>query len=106
VIPQDKIPEERCLKSKWVFKVKRNGIFRAGLVACGLSQVPGIDFTEILAPDIRDLLFMIILVGMMLCNLKARFEGIPSGREMGGSKCVFMKSSVEFNVKIVEILKV
>jgi hypothetical protein len=24
-----------CIKNKWVFKIKRNGIFRAGLIACG-----------------------------------------------------------------------
>ena len=25
----------RCVKSKWVFKIKRNGVYRARLVACG-----------------------------------------------------------------------
>ena len=26
-------PDRRCVKTKWVFKIKRNGIFRARLVA-------------------------------------------------------------------------
>ena len=30
----------RCVKCKWVFKIKRNGVFRARLVACGYSQIP------------------------------------------------------------------
>jgi len=35
----------RCIKSKWMFKIKCNGIFQACLVACGYSQIPSIDFT-------------------------------------------------------------
>jgi hypothetical protein len=38
VIPKEKIPEgRRYVKSKWVFKIKRNEICRARLVACGYS---------------------------------------------------------------------
>jgi hypothetical protein len=37
----------RCVKCKWVLKIKRNGVYRARLVACGYSQVPGIDFNEV-----------------------------------------------------------
>ena len=34
------IPKNRrCVKCKWVFKIKQNGKFRAGLVACGYSTV-------------------------------------------------------------------
>ncbi|MCP4746748.1 MAG: hypothetical protein GY874_11505, partial [Desulfobacteraceae bacterium] len=38
------------MKSKWVFKVKRNGVFRPRLVACGYSKIPGEDFTENYSP--------------------------------------------------------
>ena len=32
------VPDNRrCVKCKWVFKIKRNGVFRARLVACGYS---------------------------------------------------------------------
>ena len=38
-IKRSDIPKERGLvKSRWVFKVKRNGVFRARLGACGYSQ--------------------------------------------------------------------
>jgi hypothetical protein len=36
VIPKEKIPRgRRYVKSKWVFNIKRNRIFRAKLVVCG-----------------------------------------------------------------------
>ena len=46
-----KVPKDRrCIKCKWVFDVKRDGRFRARLVACGYSQIPGVNFTESYAP--------------------------------------------------------
>jgi hypothetical protein len=39
----------------------RNGIFRARLVACGYSQIPGVDFQESYAPVINDVTFRILL---------------------------------------------
>ena len=39
-----KIPENRRLiVNKWVFKIKRDGTYRARLVALGYSQIPGVD---------------------------------------------------------------
>jgi hypothetical protein len=48
--------------SKWVFKVKSNGIYRARLVALGYSQVAGIDFTDNFAPVIDEITFRILLI--------------------------------------------
>jgi hypothetical protein len=46
-IRKSELPNGRTyIKNKWVFKIKRNQIFRARLVACGYSQVPGMDFQE------------------------------------------------------------
>ena len=59
----------RCVKCKWVFKIKRNGVFRARLVACGYSQIPGVDFQENYAPVIHDVTWRILLVLMILMNL-------------------------------------
>ena len=62
-IKKKNIPKERRLiGSKWVMKVKKNGIYRARLVALGYSQIPGVDFSENFAPVINDVTLRIILV--------------------------------------------
>ena len=66
-----KMPENRrCVKHKWVFAIKRNGTFRARLVACGYSQIPGVDFTENYAPVVQDVTWRIVLIIGMLLKLK------------------------------------
>jgi hypothetical protein len=58
IIKKEDIPENRrTIKFKWIIKIKQNGIFRARLVACGYSQIPGIDFNESFAPVINDISF-------------------------------------------------
>ena len=41
----------RCVNSKWVFDIKGSGLFKVCLVACGYSQIPGVNFTESYAPE-------------------------------------------------------
>ena len=47
-------PDRRWVKTKWVFKIKQNGIFCAHLVACGYSQIAGVDYTANYAPIINN----------------------------------------------------
>ena len=61
----------RCVKSKWVFDIKRSGTFKTRLVACGYSQVPGVDFTESYAPVINDVCWRILIVIMMVMKLES-----------------------------------
>jgi len=62
--------DRRCVKHKWVFEIKRSGIFRARLVAKGFSQVAGVDFTsEIFSPVANDISFRILLILMILWDL-------------------------------------
>ncbi len=56
----------RCVKHKWVLEIKRNGVFRARLVAKGFSQVPGVDYTEVFSPVSNDVTFRI----MLLCAIR------------------------------------
>ncbi len=50
-VKQSVIPSGKCcIKSKWLFKIKRDGMFQAKLVAWGYSQIPGIDFTKTMCP--------------------------------------------------------
>jgi hypothetical protein len=72
IMKKEDIPENRrSIKCKWMFKIKRNGIFRARLVACGYSQIPGIDFNECIAPVINDITFQIMLILMVIWILEA-----------------------------------
>ena len=48
--------------SKWVFKLKRNGVFRSGLVALGHRQIPGIDFTDNFSAVVHDVTLRIALI--------------------------------------------
>jgi hypothetical protein len=58
IIRKEDIPKHRRkIECKWIFKIKRNGVFRARLVACGYSQIAGIDFNENFAPVINDVIF-------------------------------------------------
>jgi hypothetical protein len=78
-ICKSELPNGRtCIKNKWVFKIKRNGIFRARLVACEYSQVPGVDFQESFDPVINDVTFCILLIMMLNWNLKGKIVDIKT----------------------------
>ena len=55
--------------NKWVFKIKRDGTYRARVVALGYSQIPGIDYADTFAPVAHDVLFRIVLARMMVEKL-------------------------------------
>ena len=62
-----KIPKNRRLiGNKWVFKIKRDRMYRARLVALGYSNIPGVDYTDNFAPVAHDISFMIALARMMM----------------------------------------
>jgi Reverse transcriptase (RNA-dependent DNA polymerase) len=64
------MPEgRRYVKHKWVFDIKRSGIFRARLVACGYSQVAGVDFTQVFSPVCNDVTFRVVLICMIVWGL-------------------------------------
>ena len=71
-VKKSKIPKERRLiGAKWVFKKKRNGVYRARLVALGYSQIPGIDFSENFAPVVNDVTFRILMIMIVVLRLDA-----------------------------------
>ena len=73
-MPQGK----RCIKNKWFFKIKRNGVFRARLVACGYSQIPGIDFQEHFAPVVNYVSYCIMIAMMTSIDMKAKIVDITT----------------------------
>ena len=68
----------RCVKSKWVFDIKRSGLFKVRLVACGYSQVPGVDFTESYAPVIHDVSWRMLVVIMMVNKYDAKIVNVET----------------------------
>ena len=79
-------PDRRCVKSKWVFKIKRNEVFCARLVACGYSQIPGVDYTENYSPVVNDVTFCLLLIAKMIYRLKTKTVDIETAFLYGDLK--------------------
>ena len=114
LIKRSEMPKgRRCVKHKWVFEIKRNGVFRARLVACGYSQVPGVDFTESHSPVINDVTVRIILVLLITRRYKAIIVDVetaflhgileegeeiymdcPEGMEHQEDECVLLEKTI------------
>ena len=62
----------RLVGNKWVFKLKRNGIYHVRLCALGCSQIPGIDFSDNFAPVIHDVTFRIVLTRKLVEKLSSK----------------------------------
>jgi hypothetical protein len=132
IIDEKNIPiNRRCIKNKWIFKVKRNGIFRARLVACGYSQVPGIDFSELFAPVLNDVSFRIMLIAKFVWDMTSTvvdietaflhgdldeeiYMEVPKGLEIEHNKKLMLKKTIyglvqsakKFYETLINVLKV
>ena len=128
---RNSMPANRhCVKSKWVFKIKRNDVFRARLVACGYSQIPGVDFSESYSPVVHDITFRLLILAMMILGLSAKImdvktaflygkleeeiymecpQGLPSkpNEVLILDKCIYglVQSVRQYHKKAVKILK-
>ena len=63
---------------RWVFKVKRNGVYHARLVAKGFSQIPGVDFTDNYSPVVNDVTFRVVVARMIIENMKGKVLDIDN----------------------------
>ena len=95
-IDRAKIPENRRLiGNKWVLKVKRDGTYRARLVALGYSKIQGIDYTDNFAPEAHDVSFRIALARMMVEKLDSLVMDVETAFLYGDiEEEIFMKSPV------------
>ena len=59
----------RLIGNMGVFKIKRDGTYRARLVVLGYSQIPGVDCTDNFAPVAHDVSFRIALARMIVEKL-------------------------------------
>ena len=88
-----KIPKNRRLiGNKWVFKIKRDGMYRARLVALGYSQIPGVDYTDNFAPVAHDVSFRIALARMMVKKLDNLVMDVETAFLYGKIIIKFVKS--------------
>jgi hypothetical protein len=111
--------------------VKRNGVFCARLVACGYSQVPGVDFTESFAPVLNVVSFRLMLISKLVWDMtstvvdietaflhgnldKEIYMDVPMGLSIGPNKKFllrktiygFVQSAKKFYEKLIDVLKV
>ena len=91
-----KIPgNRRLIENKCVFKIKRDGTYRARLVALGYSQIPGVDCTDNFAPVAHDVSFRIALARMMVEKLDSLVVDVEAAFLYGEiDEEIFMKSPV------------
>jgi Reverse transcriptase (RNA-dependent DNA polymerase)/gag-polypeptide of LTR copia-type/Zinc knuckle len=132
VIDEKDVPNDRrCIKNKWIFKVKRNGVFRARLVACGYSQVPGVDFTESFAPVLNDVSFRLMLIAKLVWDMTSTvvdietaflhgdldeeiYMDVPMGLSTEPNKKLLLRKTIyglvqsarKFYKKLIDVLKV
>ena len=95
-IDKVKIPENRRLiGNKWVFKIKRDGTYRARLVALGYSRIPGVDYTDNFAPVAYDVSLRIALARMMVEKQDSLVMDVETAFLYGDiEEEIFMKSPV------------
>ena len=88
-----RIPRNRRLiGNKWVFKIKRDGTYRARLVVLGYSQIPGVDYTDNFAPVAHDVSFRIALARMMVEKLDSLVMDVETAFLYGEiNEEIFMK---------------
>ena len=87
------------------------GVFRARLVACGYSQVPGIDFNKSVALVINDVSSRIMIIVKLIWKLQASiidaetaslhdnlqeyiYMHIPEGMESNNNECLLLNKKI------------
>jgi hypothetical protein len=107
VIKRNTIPAGRkCIKNKWVFDIKRNGTFRARLVACGYSQTPGIDFQDYYAPVVNDIVFRIVIILQIVYKLQSAIIDVETAFLHGDlQEEIYMHAPKGLEVKSGECVK-
>ena len=73
-IPKDR----RLIDCKWVFKKKKNQVYRARLCAIGYSQIPGVDHEYNFAPVVTETTFRIVLVMALLNQWKMEIVDVET----------------------------
>ena len=62
---EDVLAHLRIIGTKWVFRKKTEGKYRARLCALGYTQIPGIDYHGNFAPVVKDLTLRLVITLMI-----------------------------------------
>jgi hypothetical protein len=82
----------KLVGNRWVFEVKRDGTYRARLVAQGYSQVPGVDFTTSHSPVSDEVILRLLIAKKGFRNLKGMTFDVETAFLYGKiQECIFMK---------------
>ena len=85
----------RCLKNKWDFQIICNGVHHACLVACGCSQVSGINFSEKFSPIVKNITFWMLLSMVIHFGYKEiNMECSQCTSDVGKDYCIFFKKCI------------
>jgi Reverse transcriptase (RNA-dependent DNA polymerase) len=106
-IKQNNLPSDCwCVKCKWVFEIKRDGVFRACLVACGYSQIPGTDFTDSYSPVVNDVTVRILFIIQLVKGYTSKLMDVETAFLNGDLDCeIYMDCSDGVNSGMDECLK-
>ena len=91
-----RIPSKRRLiGNKWVLKIKRDGTYRARLLALGYSQIPVVDYTDNFGPVAHDVSFRIALARIIVGKLDSLVMDVETAFLYGEiDEEIFMKPPV------------
>ena len=64
--------------TKWVFKIKKNGVYRSRLVAKGYDQIAGVDFQYNFAPVMSDTTIKVLLATWLKNNYSGRLLDVKT----------------------------
>jgi hypothetical protein len=100
MIHKREMPKERkVIGNRWVFVQKRNGVYRARLVALGYSQTAGIDFLNHYSPVLCDTSFRLLLLIIQKLKLDAWSSDVETAFLNGDlSEEIFMKIPQGYNL--------
>ena len=70
--------DHRLVGCRWIFKVNKNGVYHARLVAKGFSQISGVDFIDNYSPVVNDVTFRVVVVRMIIEKLEGKVVDIDN----------------------------
>ena len=98
---KDHLNDCRLVGCRWVFKVKRNGVFHSRIVAKVFTHIPGMEFTDNNSVVVNDVIFRVVVARMLIENLKGKVVDIDNAFLNGDLEHeIYMKIPQGYDEKI------